>query len=721
MSQFKSIPVGLAAAALLAIVPSCRVQGDDISDLAPQGGISALPITRVVLYQSGVGYFERSGRVKGNVLKLRIRPDQVTDVLKSLTVVDFKGGQAVTISLPAERSKLMELSQLPPQVRKSGGLLAVAAAFRGATAVLTTSSGRYRGRIVGIENIGTEKENKWRITLLQKGGVLSSHPVEKIRSLRVLDKTLTVGLEKSLDVALNKGKWKPVTLTVRLSGKGPHDLLVSYIVPMTAWKPAYRIVMDEKGSEVLLQGWAVIDNLSGENWIRTRLSLTAGTPISFKYDLYTPRDVRRPDLTPQATSRAEAPPTPVDSTATGSAAPRPKMKHARYRRYREYSRSKRLMGRGGGGHASIASRSMPAPSVAEESAAVNDRFAAPRRELSMRDYKRSARAMVQGTSVGSLFRYDIATPVTIPDRSSALVSIVNKAVPGKDVLYQVLESSRPNPYRAVMYRNATDSLLERGPVAIYRKGAFVGEALSGRIERGAVSFLPYALEGRVIIHQSYSSNDEGFALVKINRGYVTIKTRNVAKFRYKVINRTGKAITLYVTRRRRAGWTLVSPKNAVMEKDRYFAPIPLAEAGITEFTVKEQTPVRRVLTVFDPRVRDAIALLLKGSEVPPEIAASLKKVKAIWDELGSVRNKMNTLKTSMEALRRRLGEVRSNLKVLGTKGNRDLRRKLAHTMTRLEARLNSLNRQWVELNMRRGDLREKLSRAIRGIRWERKE
>ncbi len=702
----------LTAALLLMASSGCRVQEHDTTDLAPGGGVSSLPITRVVLYQSGVGYFERSGRVKGNLLKLRIRPDQVTDVLKSLTVVDFRGGQAVTISLPAERSKLMELSQLPPQVRRSGGLLAVAAAFRGATAVVTTSSGHFRGRIVGIENLGTSKEPRWQLTLLQKGGMLTSHRITKIKSLKVLDKTLTVGLEKSLDVALNKGKWKPVTLTVRLSGRAPHDLLVSYIVPMTAWKPAYRVVMNDEGDKVLLQGWAVVDNLSGENWIRTRLSLTAGTPISFRYDLYTPRDVQRPDLTPAGGLRAEAPPTPVDATSGALGGQRPA--RAKRRRHRRYSRSmkRKVMER--------RLKSAPPMPMSRSAEMEDESFAAPRRELSMNDYERSARTMVRGTSVGSLFRYDIATPVTVPDRSSALVSIVNKPVPGSDVLYQVLENNRPNPYRAVMFRNSTDSLLERGPVAIYRKGAFVGEALSGRIERGAVAFVPYALEGRVIIHQSYASSDEGFSLVSINRGYVTIATRNVAKFRYKVINRTGKPITLYVTRRRRSGWTLVTPKNAVMEKDRYYAPISLSATGTTEFTIKEQTPVRRVLTVFDPRVRDAIALLLKGSEVPPVIAASLRKVKAIWDQLGSVRNRMNTLKTSMEALRRRLGEVRSNLKVLGRKGNKDLRRKLAQTMARLETKLNSLNRQWVELNMKRGDLREQLSKSIRGIRWTRK-
>ncbi len=192
--------LGAASLLVAACTPSTRTPSDIKGPVQ-----SDLRITRVVLYQSGVGYFERRGRVRGNLLYLRIRHDQVMDVLKSLTVVDTRAGGTVTVSLPAERSRLMQISQLPPQVRRSGGLLAIASAFRGATAILRTESGTHRGRLVGVENIGTSKKPDWRLSLLS-GETLSSHRIAGIRSMRVLDKTLTVGLSKSLDVALNKGR-----------------------------------------------------------------------------------------------------------------------------------------------------------------------------------------------------------------------------------------------------------------------------------------------------------------------------------------------------------------------------------------------------------------------------------------------------------------------------------------------------------------------------------
>lgn len=53
-----------------------------------------LPVRRVVLYKNGVGYFEHTGRVRGDQeLKIEFTSAQLNDVLKSLTVLDLNGGK----------------------------------------------------------------------------------------------------------------------------------------------------------------------------------------------------------------------------------------------------------------------------------------------------------------------------------------------------------------------------------------------------------------------------------------------------------------------------------------------------------------------------------------------------------------------------------------------------------------------------------------------------
>jgi hypothetical protein len=471
----------------------CRNEGEDGS-LPRRTVQSDLPITKVVLYQNGVGYIERAGKIKGSTLNLRIRHDQVKDILKTLTVVDRSGGHAVSIALPVEKRRLEAMEDLPPQVRSSGGILTIAQAFRGASCRIETRSGSYTGRLVGVENLGNAKANNYRLTILESGGVLSVHKLADIRELKVMDRTLTVGLERSLDIALDKGTWKPVNLTIRLNHAGDHNLVVSYVVEMPIWKPAYRLIVGDKGDRLLLQGWSVVDNLSGDDWTRIALSLTAGTPLAFMYDLYTPQNVRRPDLTP-AERYAEAPPAPVDATYAESdegeyAAdePAPDMADEVYaKEERRALRAPASVSRGGYAVGGGKGYGMTAQ--------------APQK-VTLEEMRGSFNRIVSGTSVGSLFRYDIAERVSVPDRSSALVTLINKEVDGKDVLYHIVEQSQDGiPYRAVRFRNTSGFVLEKGPIAIYKDGQFVGEALGGMVEKDATSFVPYAREGKVLIHQ----------------------------------------------------------------------------------------------------------------------------------------------------------------------------------------------------------------------------
>ncbi len=269
-----------------------------------------LPVTRVILYQNGIGYFERRGEVDGDVLSLQVRPDQINDMLKSLTVVDTRAGRAVSVSLPLEKRSADQLAELPEQVRSAAGLLQVLTVFRGANVTVDGAEGTARGRIIGVESYEQATTghpvHTWRLTLKDDGGALVIYPVEAIQRVMIDEQTLQIGLDKSLDVALDSGNWKPITLSVRLAGDAPHSLVVAYIKEMPVWKPSYRVVLGEQQT-TLLQGWAVVDNVSGENWDRVRLSLVAGNPVSFKYDLHSPQFTGRVDLTPQHRRLALAP------------------------------------------------------------------------------------------------------------------------------------------------------------------------------------------------------------------------------------------------------------------------------------------------------------------------------------------------------------------------------------------------------------------------------
>ncbi len=712
--------VGLSLLSLGAILGGAILGGCAGSNVtrAPE-----LPVTRAVLYQNGIGYFERRGKLTDDILHLRVRPDQIRDFLKSLTVVDLGSGRATSIALPIEKSRAKLLSELPDQVRTEGGLLAIAQAFRGARCVVQGER-TVSGRLVGVENLGQEGKADWRLSLLTDGGALAQLSVAKIKDLKILDGTLEVGLKKALDVALDAGSWKPVDVTVRLSHATNHDLVVSYVVEMPAWKPAYRLVIDKVSERSLLQGWAVVDNVSGDDWKDVKLSLTAGTPLAFTYDLYTPRFPKRPHLEARDEIAQLAPEAFMSSggiaagEADGALAADEAAPPAAERE--EALRSGAGSGRGYGGPAK---KSKKASANKDASALYPSTASAappPPPAVQMADLEKNFRTLVAGNAVGSLFRYDVAEPITVGERQSALVNIVNAKVPGEDVLLFRVGQDQVSPYRSVRFKNDSGFVLEAGPMAIYRQddggGTFLGEALAQRIEKGAGTFVPYALDGRVRVQLAQENREEGVQLVRIARGIITCETKRITRWKYDVDNGSNEEATMYARRERRTGWKVVGQDKMIEEGGAYYVPIKLAKTGRTKIEVEEQTPSRQDVDIWNSFGRQVIAMYLKNASADPKIEAQLREVITLRERIDQIEGKLSATEEQRSVQSERQAEVRENLKALGkSTANADLKRKLEITLTELETGLNEVTRRTVQLSMEKSELRDRLGILVKGI------
>ncbi|MEM1030102.1 MAG: DUF4139 domain-containing protein, partial [Myxococcota bacterium] len=281
---------------------------------------SPLGLSRVVLYRNGVGYFERQGEIEGDELRIRVRKDQINDLLKSLTIVDRKTGQAVSVSMPLDPDTWARaaLGTLGPG---NGSLAELLDRLRGTEVELETTLGRMEGRVVIVERISEEPDpklpaprgnaggagaslgNDHRVTIMA-GQEMSVVRLSKIESVKLKDGDLAMQFHRRLDATAGEGMFQQVEIAIRLNDAAQHDLVVSYVVEAPIWKPTYRVVLPESGKgEALLQAWAVVDNTSGEDWQQVQLSLTAGEPLAFRYDLHTPREIFRQDLTSMGTQR----------------------------------------------------------------------------------------------------------------------------------------------------------------------------------------------------------------------------------------------------------------------------------------------------------------------------------------------------------------------------------------------------------------------------------
>ncbi len=676
-----------------------RYVSKTVRGLAPK-----LRVTKVTLYQNGVGYFEREGKVEGAVLTLHCRPNQINDLLKSLTVIDRGSGRAVSVSLPLDRNTARVLSELPRQVRSASGLLDVLRVFRGARVRLEGGRGSAEGRVVGVEKglLGASKKRAisgWKVTLKAPGGKLVVYPVAEVRRLVMLDRALEVGLDKSLDVSLEEGTWKPITLSVRLAGDRSHDLLVSYIVEMPNWKPAYRLVLP-KGRKPLLQGWAVVDNISGESWHDVKLSLVAGTPMSFLYNLHAPRFSRRVDLTPRGRTHAPAPPRSspgwASAKAKKTAESRLQRRYAR-QRYARHPRSKSALR-----SKSDLARPKSRPSSGDTS------------KLNML-LEKQVRSRVRGKKLGGLFRYDLDDKVTVPDNSSTLVNIVNARVSGgAAVLFRpelIAYGRASHPYRAVRFTNDSGFALEKGPVAIYAKGTFVGEGFLERMEKGQTVFLTYAIDHNVSLRHSTTFNREPLRLLKISGGLIITEVLNIYRAEYVVDNQHDEPITAYVKTRRRSGYKLRNaPKLTVHAGDAAFVPVTIAAKKKAKLRIEWVSPVQRAISVDSSLALNVLKMYLgSGTAIPVSVKPMLEKILAAKGRIDTFSAELSRLSHLRSELRREQRRVRKNLDLLRkVKGNAKLRAKVARNLSKLEDQLAKLTGRYVKADEERSQLRRKV-------------
>jgi len=83
-------------------------------------------------------------------------------------------------------------------------------------------------------------------------------------------------------------------MVMATSGAGTRRLAISYISEVPIWKSTYRLVLPDQGRKPMLQGWAIVENQTDNDWTDVQLSLVSGRPISFIQDLYQPLYFPRP-------------------------------------------------------------------------------------------------------------------------------------------------------------------------------------------------------------------------------------------------------------------------------------------------------------------------------------------------------------------------------------------------------------------------------------------
>jgi hypothetical protein len=301
-------------AVMLVIGPSLFAQERAPARQPPQtGGTAAaargsgtLPVRRVVLYKTGVGYFEHLGNIRNRQdVAIRFTSAQLNDVLKSLTTIDMGSGQVTGISYNSIAPIEQRLGALRLPLGQTASRIELLAALRGARLEVTSASGLVTGRLLSVERTtrsrGEDIIPTDDLSLVTDDGNVRSFELTAAVHVRILDRELRQDVSRYLDVVGSNREQDVRQMVISTAGTGERPLFVSYVSEVPIWKTTYRLLLRDQGAKPLLQGWAIVDNTIGEDWQGVELSLVAGAPQSFIQNVSQPYYGRRPTVPlPQA-------------------------------------------------------------------------------------------------------------------------------------------------------------------------------------------------------------------------------------------------------------------------------------------------------------------------------------------------------------------------------------------------------------------------------------
>lgn len=617
-----------------------------------------LPIRKVVLFKHGVGYFEREGQVHGDAaIDLHFRASEMNDVLKSLTVLDRHGGLVTSISYESTKPLERQLEDIAIRIPDDNALTGLLSQIKGARVALQVGSERIEGLITGTEQV-TRKEHDatlWSTYLtLLVGGALRSFDLLDVSSIEFVDEALRKDLQHLLDILIG-GKRKDLKrLTIFARGEGTRQLHASYMVESPVWKTSYRMLLHTE-EPAILQGWALVDNTQDEDWQNVELSLVAGLPISFVHDLYSPRYKRRPVVQVQE-EEAYAPPTlegavseAADEMAEYRPAPPPPA---------------------------------PAMPMAMDRPAMLSRAAARRK---------SVQVQTRTVEVGDQFHYVIDNPVTVLRNQSALVPILQAAVEAQKVAVYNPEVRQANPMSAVLLKNSTAMTLEGGPMTVFQKDSYVGEAMLETMKPGEKRLVPYSVElgGQVMIDPKSQQSDVQRA--RIARGMLHLHRYRLQTTAYLIRNKLAEALDLFIEHRFQRGWDLVDTPRPEETTEHFYRFRVRAPAGqTTRFAVVEKGDDVESYHVGQIG-REQLQMWIESRVVEGKTRELLEQLTALAERVSNLAATIERKKREVQRIHKDQERLRHNLQALGpSKDEKELRDRYVRQLAQEEDNLRDL-------------------------------
>jgi len=618
-----------------------------------------IPIREIILYKSGVGYFEREGLLgPGESARLDFKASDMNDVLKSLTIEDRNGAKVTGLRYDSSEPLDQKLADFPFKIQGQATLAVFLDQMRGAKVEVkygpeTMSGAIVSGRLAGADEKHPERE---QLVLLLDSGELRTFDLAAASAIRFPDPKLQSQLKDYLAVVNQSRSQDKRSIYIDSSDAKQRQIAASYMAPTPVWKSSYRLIFGDK-DESTLEGWAIIDNTTGEDWTNVKLAVVSGRPVSFISNLYEPKFVPRQTVE-----------LPEDRAATPQV----------------YSGAVAGFGGGSGGGIGPA----PPPQMKGSISASLGQVQVSRAE---KDFFTGSNAAINvaAADLGELFEYRFSSPVTVKKDESAMLPFLQQKIASRKLLIYS-ENYGEHPMNAAELTNSTGKTLDGGPITVFDASSYAGEALMTTLKMADKRLISYAVDLGTRVTTAFDSGRSVVREIHVNRGVLTARTAAADTKTYTVRNVDPKAKTLII-------------EQPQIREYRILSPPPTETTSTTNrFEVKLGPNATEKLAVNQERVFDTTFSI---SSLTPDVLLTYVQNKAISDagrrqlqqildqkrQIADLDSQIRQLDGEIESLTSDENRTRENIRSLNqVSGQQELVQKYARQLSDQETQLATL-------------------------------
>ena len=636
-----------------------------------------VPVASVVLFSSGVGYFEHAGMIHGNgATELRFRTAQINDILKSITLRDEDGGRIGVITYPSQDPVNKTLRSFQVDITGNPTLGQLLNQLRGARVTVQTRAERVSGIVLGVEAQRTAAERGEPVEVavlnLLSGATIRSVALPSISNLSLDDPQLQDELTKALGALSQARDQDKKPVTINFAGVGDRRVRIGYVVETPIWKTSYRLMLDRKGTAGSLQGWAIVENQTESDWNNVSLSLVSGRPLSFIMDLYQPLYATRPTVVPELFAGLRPPVYDAGISPTSAFPAR-----------QDAPADARLKLRGG---------SAMSPMMLNEVVVASTANA-------------SVQSMASSGKLGELFQYVVGS-VTLARQKSAMLPIITDSIELERLSIYDASVLATNPLNGVRLRNTTGKHLLQGPVTVLDAGSYAGDARIDNVPPGQERFLSYGIDLDVTVNTS-ATQTSAMTSATINRGMLLVSRKLVSTRTYTADNKSTKDKVLVIVHPLNPGWKLVdTPKPLETTSDAYRFKEGIHPGKVTRFAVNEELVQGERISMLNTDVTQ-LEITVRGAEISRAVRDAVGKAVQLKRAAMDVEQQVAARSQQIAEITAEQNRIRENMKTVAPTS--PYYERLMAKLNEQETSIERLQKERGDLTSKRDDLRRELS------------